>query len=145
MEQQEGDPESVRQKIEEKAKAVADDVKRAGELLLSGSDLDAAVGNAALNSKILDMLGDLSLNILTGFLQDDVIDSKSIHLPADWLASLIDNHDASKVHYPPTELPEYIFSNYPYGNQFDPFWLFTNGDASYKVYFNVVVNQWQPR
>ncbi len=139
LDQEHGDPETVRAKIEELAKQAAQGVKDIFSAL-SGVSIDEALKEQDLDNGILDTLGDITLSLLTDLLDDDKIDEKLWQVPPGLLRDWVDNGTTatSFVPYPPSELPSHMPTNFPNHNVFDPSWLFAGGGGTYKIYLRLL-------
>jgi hypothetical protein len=142
MEHEHGDEEKLRQKIEEKGRALAKEVVDAAAAL-AGVSMDEAVSDQALDSEILRTLGDISVDLITDLLKDDKIDEKTWRLDGKMLKDWVDHNltETSEVQYPSSELPSHIKTNFPRENVFDQTWLFSGGGGSYKVYLRVIPHE----
>lgn len=139
MEHEHGSEEDLRRRIEEKGAALAREIIDAAAIL-AGLNLDEQTREQALDSDILDTLGDISVDTLTALLQDDKVDEKTWLVPGATLKTWADDGGAyqrSHVVYPNGEIPPYIKTNFPYEGIFDRTMLFSGGGGSYKVYLRV--------
>ncbi len=135
-----GKASEVRKKIEEQAAKVANDVKvvLGG---LTGVNIDKAIEELGIDDGILDILGTLSLDLLTGLLDDDPLDEKTWNIPAGVLKAWLETPmglENSQIHYPPSELPSSIKSNVPFEDPHGTAVQFARGGGRYKIYLRVI-------
>jgi hypothetical protein len=137
MEHEHGDEEDLRKKIEEKGKKLADEIMDAAALL-GGLNVDDQMKKQAMDSEILSTLGDISVDLLVGFLKDDKIDEKTWQLPGALLKQWADDPEAYKNSAVDHEnMPAHVKTNFPREGIHDMHWLFSGGGGSYKVFLRV--------
>ncbi|MES5957149.1 hypothetical protein QCI42_27935 [Bacillus fungorum] len=136
LDQEYGDPESIRKEVEITAKKAAEDVKDLASAL-AGVSIDKILPKQVLDNEILDILGDLSLNVISKTFGDDKIDEKTWLIDGSMLREWVDKGltETSGIDHPELTNSN-VNTNFPRDN--GPSYLFSGGGGSYKIYLRVI-------
>lgn len=132
-----GDPDDLRKKIEEKGRALAQEIMQVAAAL-AGVNIDEALADQTMNSEVGKLIQDITFDTLTDLLKDDKIDEKTWRLDGTMLKDWVDTSFTERSDVQTGDLPSHIKFNFPRENINDPSWLFSGGGGSYKVYLRVI-------
>jgi len=139
FEHESGDPEDLRRRIQEQGEALAKELIDLVAAMM-GLTIDEAVADQALDSTLGKLVQDVTFDLITDWLKDDKIDEKNVLISAAMLKDWYDNGKTVTSDIPNQDLPSHIRFNFP-RNFEDPYWVFSGGGGSYKVYLRVIPKQ----